>query len=67
MATPTLLSTAEAAARAGVKPRTLHRWVQSGRLAPAHKLPGDTGAYLFTPDAVDLAVLRKGHTGPEAA
>ncbi|WCO67918.1 helix-turn-helix domain-containing protein [Iamia majanohamensis] len=60
MPTPTLLSTAEAAKRADVNVRTIHRWVEQGRLAPLHKLPGGTGAYLFTPDAVDLAALRKG-------
>lgn len=55
-----LLTTAQAAERAGnVHVRTIHRWVESGRLVPEHKLPGDTGAYLFTPEAVDAAVARE--------
>lgn len=27
--------------------RTIHRWAASGKLPVAHKLPGDTGAFLF--------------------
>lgn len=59
MPAPDLLTTREAAARAGVHIRTIHRWVEDGHLSPFHKIPGGTGAYLFTPDAVDLAVVRR--------
>ena len=31
---------------------TLTRWVASGRIVPAGKLPGRTGAYLFAPAEV---------------
>lgn len=50
-----LLTAKEAADRLGVTARTVARWVDSGRLAHAHKLPGPTGAYLFRPEDVDAA------------
>lgn len=53
-----LLTTAQAAERRGVNVRTIHRAVASGRLAPAMKLPGDTGAYLFRPSDVDAVALQ---------
>lgn len=31
----------------GIQRSTLTRWVASGRLEPAMRLPGKTGAYLF--------------------
>jgi excisionase family DNA binding protein len=54
-----LLSTAEAAERAEVHVRTIHRWVETGRLEPFHKLPGETGSYLFLAASVDAAVNTK--------
>lgn len=51
-----LLSTAEAAERAGVNVRTIHRWVATGRLDPFHKLPGGTGSYVFLAASVDNAI-----------
>lgn len=44
--TTQLLSTAEAADFAGKHRSTITRWVQSGRLEPAHRTPG--GTLLFT-------------------
>lgn len=52
--TTPLLSTAEAAERAGVDRSTITRWVQSGRLTAAHRTSG--GFLLFHPDAIDSAV-----------
>ena len=43
---------------------TLTRWVAQGRIAPAFRLPGDKGAFLFDPD--DVEQLRTHHT-PRAA
>jgi len=48
--TTELLSTAEAAEVAGKDRSTITRWVQSGRLTPAHRTPG--GILLFTRDAI---------------
>lgn len=31
---------------------TLSRWVSSGKIAPAMRLPGRTGAFLFDPEDV---------------
>ena len=42
-----LLSTREVAALLGAHVATVSRWVAQGRLSPAMKLPGTTGAYLF--------------------
>lgn len=51
--TPDLLTTAETCdALGGIDRSTLTRWVQTGRITPAQKLPGRTGAYLFDPAEV---------------
>lgn len=47
------LTTAQVADAKGVNPRTVARWVKSGRLPYAVKVPGETGAYLFDPADVD--------------
>jgi hypothetical protein len=46
------LTTAQVAKLAGVPVRKVHRMVGSGKLRPAQKLPGGTGAYLFRPSEV---------------
>ena len=55
MTTAELLTLKQAADRTGKSHRTIQRWVESGRLTHALKLPGDTGAYLFRPEDVDRA------------
>lgn len=50
-----LLTTAQVAALKGVSVRTVARWVETGKLTPAVKIPGRTGAYLFTPDDIESA------------
>lgn len=52
--TTELLSTAEAAELAQKDRSTITRWVQSGRLKPAHRTPG--GTLLFTREAIAEAV-----------
>jgi excisionase family DNA binding protein len=52
-----LYTTAEVAARLGVSVKTVTRWAVTGRLDPATKLPGTTGAYLFRP--ADVARLEQ--------
>lgn len=47
-----LIPTAEAAETIGCTPSALSRWVAAGRITPAHKLPGRTGPFLFTPAEV---------------
>lgn len=49
----TLLATVEVAERLGVERSVLSRWVQLGKIAVAHRLPGKTGAMLFDPAEVD--------------
>lgn len=46
------IGTAEAAAMLGVSRETLTRWVKTGKIAARQKLPGRTGAYLFSYAAV---------------
>ncbi len=50
-----LLPTAEVARLAGVNVKTIHRWVEAGRLTPAVVAPGPRGARLF--DRRDVALL----------
>lgn len=66
MPTADLLTTAQAAEQADVDVRTIHRWVASGRLSPALKLPGGTGAYLFDPASV-AALLAPAETSQAAS
>ncbi len=43
----------------GCSVSTVKRYVDSGRLAPVHQLPGRTGAYLFAREDIErLARLR---------
>jgi hypothetical protein len=49
---PNLVNTAEAAAALGVSRRQVLRLAARGDLTPTLKLPGRTGAYLFTPEAI---------------
>jgi DNA-binding transcriptional MerR regulator len=48
-----LIPTAEVARRLGRDVRTVHRWVDAGRLVPAVKTPGIRGALLFRPRDVE--------------
>ena len=48
-----LLTTAEAAQRLHVDRSVVIKLVAQGRLVPAMKLPGRTGAHLFQPAEVD--------------
>lgn len=50
-----LITTAEAADKLGVKPRTIQRRVKAGVLTPARTLHvgGRNGIYLFDRDAID--------------
>ena len=50
-----LLTTTQAAHILGCSTATVTRMVQDGRLAPALKLPGLRGDYLFDPAAVEAA------------
>lgn len=56
---PALIGTTEAADRLGVDRSTLVLWVQLGKVQPAMKLPGRTGAYLFDPAAVSALALER--------
>ena len=42
-----LIGSAEACRILEVHPATLLRWIDGGKISPAHKLPGKNGAYLF--------------------
>lgn len=53
---PPLLGSAEVCERLGIDRSTLTRWVQLGKAEPAMRLPGNTGAFLFTPAEVDRLV-----------
>lgn len=55
-----LLTTRQAAEKAGKHPRTIVAWIRRGQL-PAKKLPGNRGQYLISPDALE-SLLRKLYT-----
>lgn len=62
-----LLSTAEAVEAIGLKsPSTISRWVDAGRITPAKKLGGKTGAYLFTEDEVRRVAAEYAASQPES-
>ena len=50
-----LLSSAEAADRLNIDRATLSRWTHAGKLKPAHRNPGPTGAVLYF--ATDVQAL----------
>jgi predicted site-specific integrase-resolvase len=50
-----LLGTVATADMIGIERSTLVRWVQLGRIVPAMRLPGRTGAYLFYRSEVETA------------
>ena len=56
-----MLTTRQAAAMIGKSTRWVSRLVKAGRLTPAYKLPGGTGAYLFNESAV-MAYKERAHT-----
>lgn len=63
-----LISTLEAARHIGVTPRTVARLVKRGDLEAAHRLPGKTGAYLFTREEVEhCRAMRELQTAGKAA
>ena len=51
-----LLSTKQVAERRGVTASAVSRWVAAGKLTPALKLEGRTGAMWFRPGDVDALV-----------
>ena len=55
MHTDELLTSADACRELSIDRSTLSRWVASGRLTPAVKLPGIRGPFLFTPAAIKAA------------
>jgi hypothetical protein len=50
---PDLIASSQACERLGIDRSTLSRWVQLGKITPAMRLPGNRGAMLFDPAAVD--------------
>jgi len=56
--TPDLRGSGEACEVIGIDRSTLSRWIKDGTARPAMRLPGKTGAYLFTPREIErLATL----------
>ncbi len=55
-----LLGVNEAAKIVGVSDRTIKRLAKSGVLPHAHKMPGQTGAYLFRRRDVEKLAKSKG-------
>ena len=62
-----LLSSAEVVAQKGVARRTLRKWVKDGKLEPAYKLDGVTGAHFYRPADIDRLVARRKAKAARAA
>jgi predicted site-specific integrase-resolvase len=52
---PKFLGSTEVCDRIGIDRSTLTRWIQTGRIAYAQKIPGRNGVYLFDPVEVERA------------
>lgn len=63
--TEDLISSQEALEILGVVLSTLTRWAADGKITPALKMPGSSGAYLWRrSDVVQLAADRAASTAP---
>lgn len=67
MANPVLLGTREVCQQFDIDKSTLTRWVRSGRIRAALKLPGRNGAFLFEPDEVERLRVELAGTQPAQA
>ena len=56
---PELVGSAEVARLLDINQVTVARWVASGQLTPAHKLPGKNGAYLFRRDDINRLIVER--------
>lgn len=61
-----LIGTTDAAKQIEVERSTLVRWVQLGRITPAVKMPGKTGALLFRVEDVEALAAWWAANKPEA-
>ena len=65
-----IITTTEVAKLLGIDPRTVQRKAISGGLPTVSKLPGETGAYLFSRAAIEaldiLALLTPSTTAPSS-
>lgn len=57
--TPALITANQAAKQAGVSRRTIVKYVESGRLTVALKLPTKTGAMLFRQRDIDVLTAER--------
>lgn len=62
-----LVGSAEVCRTLEINPSTVSRWVEAGRLTPAHKLPGRNGAYLFRRADIDTLVAERAEAAKAAA
>ena len=53
------LTSRAVAERLGVHVRTVHRWVETGRLIPVVTVPGYRGNHLFDPDDVEALAAER--------
>ena len=60
MANANLIGSATACQTLDIDKSTLSRWVKSGVITPAVKLPGKNGAMLFDPQDVNALCLDRG-------
>lgn len=62
---PQLVASVEVCAKVGIDRSTLSRWIKDGSAVPTMRLPGKTGAYLFTPAEVARLVTAYKRVEPQ--
>jgi excisionase family DNA binding protein len=50
---PDLIASIDVARQLGINRSTLTRWIKDGTAVPSMRMPGRTGAYLFSRDELD--------------
>jgi excisionase family DNA binding protein len=63
--TTDLIGTAETSEILGIDRGTLSRWISAGKIIPALRMPGQTGAYLF--HRADVETVRDQRTARAAS
>lgn len=62
-----MIDSTEVCVRLGIDRGTLTRWIQLGRIQPAGKMPGVSGAYLWDPKYINGLAIERAAAAERAA
>jgi excisionase family DNA binding protein len=62
-----LILSGEVARLLGINQVTVSRWVKSGKLKAAHRLPGNPGVYLFDRDVIEQLAAERAEDAEASA